>query len=126
MSVAFSTGVVTNTRAKGTAASTIVLNINNITSAGLTVIVKIFASVDSNIFYLATTSVLFIPIGAYEVRTFNIAGNVAYEFQVSVRHTSPVGPEALVSVYGIDEFGKLVNNQGFAPEELSVIPVFDV
>lgn len=126
MSVAYSTGVVTNTRAKGTASSNIILNINNIAPAALTVIVRIIASVDSNTFFVATSSVFFIPIGSYEVRSFSTHGYVAYEFQVSLRHVSAVGPEPIVSLYGINEFGNLVINQGFSPEELSKIPVFDI
>ncbi|NBD27219.1 hypothetical protein [Paenibacillus glycinis] len=118
---AYSTGVVTNTRDFGTAASTIVLNVSNIDVADTTVTVKIIASVDSDTFYTAYVNGFVVPIGGYEVVTFMIAGNVAYEVQVST-DASSLGPAALVSVYGLDEFGNLVVSQGFAPEALTSIP----
>ncbi|MBO7745774.1 hypothetical protein I8J29_16320 [Paenibacillus sp. MWE-103] len=122
---AYSTGVVTNTRDFGTAASNIVLNISNIDPADTTVLIKIVASVDSDVFYIAYVDGFVVPAGGYEVRTFMIAGNVAYEVQISTSSES-LGPNALVSVYGIDEFGNLVDNQRFAPEELSSIPGIDL
>ncbi|MBO7747333.1 hypothetical protein I8J29_24415 [Paenibacillus sp. MWE-103] len=122
---AYSTGVVTNTRDIGTAATTIVLNVSNIDPTATSVTVKIVASVDSDFFYTAYVSGFVVPAGGYEVMTFNIAGNVAYEVQVSTLSSSQ-GPFALVSVYGLDEFGNLVANQRFAPEELSSIPAIDL
>ncbi|CAI6069318.1 hypothetical protein [Cohnella sp. JJ-181] len=118
----FSTCTVTNTRDFGTAASNVVLNVRNLDLfSPVTVLVKIFASVDSDTFYTAYVSTFAVPADDYEVRTFFIAGNVAYEVQLSV--TSVSTPNALLSVYGIDEFGNLVTDQGFAQAELSTIPL---
>ncbi|CAI6084124.1 hypothetical protein [Cohnella sp. JJ-181] len=117
----YSTGTVTNTRDFGTAASNIVLNVRNLdTSLPVSVIVKIFASVDSDAFYTAYVSSFDVPVNSYDIRTFFIAGNVAYEVQIYVG--SITTPNALLSVYGIDEFGNLVTDQRFTQAEMSTIP----
>ncbi|SFA74708.1 hypothetical protein SAMN05216312_101259 [Cohnella sp. OV330] len=116
----YSTGTVTNTRDFGTASTNIVLNVRNLDIAlPVSVIVKIFASVDSDNFYTAYVSSFDVPPNAYDVRTFFIAGNVAYEVQVDLFSNST---NALISVYGIDEFGNLVTDQRFAQNEMSFIP----
>lgn len=119
-SMPFSTGTVTNTRDFGTAATNIVLNVRNLDIAlPVSVIVKIFASVDSDNFYTAYVSSFNVSPNAYDVRTFFIAGNVAYEVQIDL---SSNATNALLSVYGIDEFGNLVADQRFAQNEMSTIP----
>ncbi|MFC3800833.1 hypothetical protein [Cohnella sp. GCM10012308] len=118
----YSTGTVTNTRDFNTAASNIVLNVRNLDIATpVSVIIKIFASVDSDTFYTAYASSFDVPPNAYDVRTFFIGGNVAYEVQIDMFSTSM--PNALLSTYGIDEFGNLVTDQRFAQSELSFISV---
>ncbi|MFD2330132.1 hypothetical protein ACFSR7_12845 [Cohnella sp. GCM10020058] len=118
----FSTGTVTNTRDTGTAASNIVLNVRNLDLfLPVSIVVKIFASVNSDTFYTAYVSSFVVPLDSYEVMTFFIGGNVAYEVQINVISSST--PNALVTVYGIDEFGNLVNDQGFSQAELSFIPL---
>ncbi|SFT08949.1 hypothetical protein [Paenibacillus sp. BC26] len=115
----YSIGVVTNTSALGSAASTIVLNVSNVNTFHVSVIVKIVASVDFENFYTAHLSGFVVLHGAYEVMTYNIAGNVAYEVQVFLSIPTPSGPPpTLVSVYGIDEFGNPVVNQGFTTQDL--------
>lgn len=115
----YSTGIVTNTRATGTAATTVVLNVHNTNALDLTTIARIVASVDSDTFYVAYLNGFVTPTGGYEVMTFNIAGNVAYEVELLFDLSTNDGTlPALVSVYGLDEFGNPVVNQGFAPGDL--------
>ncbi|MFD2332661.1 hypothetical protein ACFSR7_25685 [Cohnella sp. GCM10020058] len=119
--MAFSTGTVTNTRDFNTAASNIVLNVRNLDlTTPVSIIVSVFASVDSDTFYTAYMLSYDVPANSYDVRTFFIGGNVAYEVQIDMFSTSL--PNTLTSVYGIDEFGNLVTDQRFAPSELSFIP----
>ncbi|OPH61412.1 hypothetical protein BC351_14845 [Paenibacillus ferrarius] len=114
----FSTGLVTNTRAFGTAASNIVLSTRNIDTINpATVTYHIFASVDSSIFYTAYMSSFIVAPNYFDVREFFIAGNVAYEVQVSISNST----STLISVFGIDEFGNLVTEQGKLQEDLSFI-----
>ncbi|SFT08936.1 hypothetical protein SAMN05428962_4299 [Paenibacillus sp. BC26] len=117
----YSTSVVTNTRDLGTAAAAIFVNVRNNDIADTTVLITVIASVDSENFYTAYLSGFVVPPGGYEVMTFNIAGNVAYEVQVFVNKFDAFMAPALVSVYGVDEFGNLVENQGFSPQDLTVI-----
>ncbi|QHW30130.1 hypothetical protein GZH47_04265 [Paenibacillus rhizovicinus] len=115
----FSTGIVTNTRDFGTAASNIVVNARNLDTVNpVTVMVQIFASVDSDTFYTAYLNSFDVPANSYEVLTFFIAGNVAYEVQISL---SADPPSTLMSVVGIDEFGNLVTDQQYPQSQLSFI-----
>ncbi|UKS26617.1 hypothetical protein LOZ80_34745 [Paenibacillus sp. HWE-109] len=114
----FSTGLITNTRALGTAASNIVLSTRNIdTVNAATVTYHIFASADSSVFYTAYMSSFIVDPNYFDVREFFIAGNVACEVQVSVSDST----STLISVFGIDESGNLVTNQGKLQEDLSFI-----
>ncbi|MBM7564213.1 hypothetical protein [Paenibacillus sacheonensis] len=113
----FSTSIVTNTRAIGTAATNIVVNTRNANpSAASTITIAIYASVTSATFYLAYVSSFVIPANSFDVREFLIAGNVAYEVQLNSS-----SPQVLFSVYGLDEFGNLVIDQGKSQEDLSFI-----
>ncbi|NBD24731.1 hypothetical protein [Paenibacillus glycinis] len=115
----FSTGTVTNTRAFGTAASNIVVSTRNLDLVNpVTVMVQIFASVDSSLFYTAYVAAYVLPADSYDVREFFIAGNVAYEVQLNV---SSDPPSTLMTVVGIDEFGNLVTDQQYSQEELNFI-----
>ncbi|TYP79770.1 hypothetical protein [Paenibacillus methanolicus] len=113
----FSTGTITNTRATGTASSTIVLSTRNLnTSAASTITVQIFATVNSTTFYTAYVDSFVIAANSYNIRTYVIGGNVAYEVQVNSSAS-----QVLFSVFGIDEFGNMVPNQGRTQPELSFI-----
>ncbi|MBP3965543.1 hypothetical protein [Paenibacillus lignilyticus] len=119
--MAYSTGVVTNTRAFGTAASNIVVNTRNLDSEeSVWIIVQIFASVDSSDFYTAYYSMYEVLADSYDVREFYIAGNVTYEVQLSLTVEAGV-PNALMSVTGLDEFGNLVEDQRFTQADLTFI-----
>ncbi|MBO7742860.1 hypothetical protein I8J29_01540 [Paenibacillus sp. MWE-103] len=113
----FSTGIITNTRATGTAATTVVVNTRNENlSAASTITIVLYASVDSHTFYTAYVTSFVIPPNSFDVRTFFISGNVAYEVQ-----TNTSSPQVLFSVYGLDEFGNLVTEQGKLQADLSFI-----
>ncbi|SFT16470.1 hypothetical protein [Paenibacillus sp. BC26] len=119
--MAYSTGVVTNTRATGTAATNIVVNTRNLdTDDSVWITVQIFASVDSSDFYTAYYSMYEVLEDSYDVREFYIAGNVTYEVQLSVTVEAGV-PNALMSVTGLDEFGNLVEDQRFTQADLTFI-----
>ncbi|MFC4100199.1 hypothetical protein [Paenibacillus xanthanilyticus] len=113
----FSTGTITNTRATGTASSTLVISTRNLNiAAASTISIQIFASVDSNTFYTAYVDSFVLAANSYNVRTYVIGGNVAYEVQVNSSAS-----QVLFSVFGIDEFGNMVPNQGRTQAELSFI-----
>ncbi|SFS53860.1 hypothetical protein SAMN05428962_0668 [Paenibacillus sp. BC26] len=116
----YTTGPVTNTRDFGTASTNIVVSTRNLdlTSAA-TIIVQIFASVDSSIFYTAYHLSYIVPPNSYDVREFFIAGNVTYEVQIATMDVSP--PAVLMTVTGINEFGILVEEQLFNQNELIFI-----
>ncbi|WP_308634091.1 hypothetical protein [Paenibacillus silvisoli] len=120
----FTTGPVTNTRDFGTAASNIVVSTRNLDPASaVTVIVEIFASVDSSIFYTAYSLSYVVPANAYDVREFFIAGNVTYEVQLNsmAQTTTSVNPNVIMSVTGLNEFGNLVESQFF--NHVNLIPI---
>ncbi|MEC0230177.1 MULTISPECIES: hypothetical protein [Paenibacillus] len=114
----FTTGVITNTNVTGTAASNIVVNTRNIDLSNTAIItVQIFASVNSTVFHTDyATSYIVLP-NAYDVREFFIAGNVAYEVQINVLNTT----SAIMSVFGLDGFGNLVNDQRILQSDMSFI-----
>ncbi|WP_308636219.1 hypothetical protein [Paenibacillus silvisoli] len=118
--MAYSTGIVTNTRAFGTAATNIVVSTRNLDAEEtLMVTLHIFASVDSNIWYTAYYSMFEVEANSHDVREFFIAGNVAYEVQVDAVTNAP--QNVLFTVTGLDEFGNLVENERYAQSELSFI-----
>ncbi|SDX45498.1 hypothetical protein [Paenibacillus sp. CF384] len=119
--MAYSTGVVTNTRASGTAATNIVVNTRNLdTDDSVWITVQVFASVDSSDFYTAYYSMYEVLEDSYDVREFYIAGNVTYEVQLSVTVEAGV-PNALMSVTGLDEYGNLVEDQRYTQADLAFI-----
>ncbi|SFI38008.1 hypothetical protein SAMN02799624_00703 [Paenibacillus sp. UNC496MF] len=115
----YSTGIVTNTRDIGSAAANVVVNARNLDLANpLLVIVKLFASADSSVFYTPYLVSYTVPPDSYDVRMFGVAGNVAYEVQM---YTSLLPPSVALSVYGINEFGNLVTDQHFRQNDLNGI-----
>ncbi|AZN40788.1 hypothetical protein [Paenibacillus albus] len=114
----YSTGIVTNTRFIGTAASSVVVSTRNIDVINsTTVTVHIFASVNSSVFYTAYLTSYVVAANSFDVRSFSIGGNVAYEVQLSSSTTS-----ALFTVTGLDEFGNLTEDQRIPQAELIFIP----
>ncbi|AZN41458.1 hypothetical protein [Paenibacillus albus] len=118
----YSTGVVMNTRDFGTASANIVVSARNLDLNNAAIVeVQIFASVNSTVFYTLDLAAYVVPANSYSVREFFIEGNVAYEVQILVTGTL-LTPNVLLSVYGIDEFNRLVAEQRFAQAELTFIP----
>ncbi|UUZ84326.1 hypothetical protein LJK88_11820 [Paenibacillus sp. P26] len=116
----FSTGIITNTKAVGTAASNIVLSTRNADASNPSqIVVQIFASTDSVTFYTAYVSNFIVAAKSFDVREFFIAGNVAYEVQINVISTVP--SNVLVTVHGIDGSGNLVTNQRVLQSEFTAI-----
>jgi hypothetical protein len=118
----FTTGLITNTRDFGTAASNIVVSTKNedtINSA--TIIVQIYNSPTSTTLSPLYASSFVVPPNSINVSEFFIAGNVAYEVQLNV--TGAVPSNVVLTVFGLDEFGNLVTNQRVLQSELTIIPI---
>lgn len=113
----FTTGLITNTRATGTAATNIVVSARNLSNASATVVVEVFG-VPSTTLVLTPLYVTgyILPAFSSDIRTFFIAGNVSYEVQYSVNATLT---QVAMSTYGIDEFGNLVTEQRVLQSELT-------
>lgn len=115
----FTTGLITNTREVGTAASNVVVSVRNLDAASATIIVEIFGVPFSTLVLtpLYVTGYV-VPALSSDIREFFIAGNVAYEVQIS---NLSVLAEVACSTYGIDEFGNLVTEQRVLQSELTSI-----
>lgn len=120
----YSTGIITNTRATGTAASYIAVSARNLSSATATVVVEIF-TVPMTTLTLTPIYVTsyFVPAFSADIREFFIAGNVAYEVQID--NTDPLSQVAFSS-YGLDESGNLVIEQRVLQSEFTEIPSFSI
>jgi hypothetical protein len=118
----FTTGLITNTRDFGTAASNIVVSIKNEDIVNpATVRVQIYNSPTSSTLTILYVSNLVVQPNSINVSEFFIAGNVAYEVQFNV--TSQVPTNVVLTVFGLDEFGNLVTNQRVLQPEFTIIPV---
>lgn len=113
----FTTGLITNTRATGTAASNIVVSARNLSNASATIVVEVFGVPGSApaLTPLYVTGYI-LPALSSDIRTFFIAGNISYEVQYSVSATLT---QVAMSTYGIDEFGNLVTEQRVLQSELT-------
>lgn len=120
----FTTGLITNTRATGTAASYVAVSFRNTSNAAALVIVEIFG-VPINTLALTPLYVsgYYVPAMSSDIREFFIAGNVSYEVQVS--NSTPLA-NVVCSVFGLDESGNLVTNQGVLQSELTEIPALSI
>ncbi|AIQ37385.1 MULTISPECIES: hypothetical protein [Paenibacillus] len=120
----FTTGLITNTRATGTAASNVAVSVRNTSNANAMVIVEIFGVPYST---LALTPLYvtgyYVPAMSSDIREFFIAGNVAYEVQIS---TSFPLANVVCSTYGLDEFGNLVTDQRVLQSELTEISALSI
>ena len=116
----FTTGYITNTRAVGTAASNVVVNIVNESQIfPATVEVRIFYSIVPDTKIPLYVSMFTLPINSINRSTFFIAGVLAYEVQFNV--TSSAASDVVNSVYGLDESGNLVPAQRVHQSELTTI-----
>ncbi|WP_211746081.1 hypothetical protein [Paenibacillus sp. Marseille-Q4541] len=112
----FTTGLITNTRATGTAASNVIVSVRNLGSATASIVVVVFVVPMSNQaltpMYVSGYSV---TANSSDIRQFSVAGDIAYEVQYSITATNT---QVAVSTFGLDEFGNLVTEQGILHSEL--------
>jgi len=120
----YTTGLITNTRATGTAASYVAVSVRNTSNANALIIVEIFG-VPINTLALTPLYVTgyYVPAMSSDIREFFIAGNVAYEVQMDSSY--PLA-NVVTSVFGLDEFGNLVTNQRVLQSELTEISALSI
>ncbi|WP_338532789.1 MULTISPECIES: hypothetical protein [Paenibacillus] len=119
--LAFTTGYMTNTRDFGTACSNVVVNlVNEDTVNAATVTIQIFFSLvpDTKI-PLYVTSVN-LPVNSVARRTFFVQGVLAYEVQYNVVSAAPAN--VVLSNFGLDQFGNVVQEHRVLQSELTTIP----
>lgn len=114
------TGLITNTRDFGTAATNVVVNLNNVGNTAATVEIRLFYVLIPDI--KSPLYVTSVPIPANSIRrfTYYVAGVFAYEVQFNVQGVDP--STVIVSTYGLDQFGNLVQEQGILHTEMAFIP----
>ncbi|KAF6572938.1 hypothetical protein A7311_07220 [Paenibacillus polymyxa] len=119
--MAFTTGYMTNTRDFGTACSNVVVNlVNEDTVNAATVTIQIFFSlVPDTKTPLYVTSVN-LPANSIARRTFFIQGVLAYEVQYNVASAAPAN--VVLSNFGLDQFGNVVQEHRVLQSELTTIP----
>lgn len=119
--MAFTTGYMTNTRDFGTACSNVVVNlVNEDTVNAATVTIQIFFSlVPDTKTPLYVTSVN-LPANSIARRTFFVQGVLAYEVQYNV--VSPAPANVVLSNFGLDQFGNVVQEHRVLQSELTAIP----
>ncbi|MCP3779734.1 hypothetical protein MKY98_20700 [Paenibacillus sp. FSL M8-0228] len=119
--LAFTTGYMTNTRDFGTACSNVVVNlVNEDTVNAATVTIQIFFSlVPDTKTPLYVTSVN-LPANSIARRTFFIQGVLAYEVQYNVASAAPAN--VVLSNFGLDQFGNVVQEHRVLQSELTTIP----
>ncbi|MGW8443184.1 hypothetical protein ACYCSE_03625 [Paenibacillus sp. SEL1] len=119
--LAFTTGYMTNTRDFGTACSNVVVNlVNEDTVNAATVTIQIFFSlVPDTKTPLYVTSVN-LPANSIARRTFFIQGVLAYEVQYNVVSAAPAN--VVLSNFGLDQFGNVVQEHRVLQSELTTIP----
>ncbi|UQZ36848.1 hypothetical protein C2I18_26950 [Paenibacillus sp. PK3_47] len=120
----FTSGIITNTRATGTAASYIAVSSRNLSAFTATVVVEVFTVPITTLTLtpIYVTS-FFVPPFTADIREFFIAGNVAYEVQID--NTDPLSVVAFSS-YGLDESGNLVTEQRVLQSEFTEISAFSL
>lgn len=118
----FTTGLVTNTRATGTAATNVAVNTRNITSTPIQVLIEVY------IVPPFTNSLTLIYVNGYtlaghssDTHLFSVAGNIAWEVQLNA---TGLLSEVAFSVYGLDEFGNLVPGQNIKVTDWMPITAF--
>ncbi|MDY8046789.1 hypothetical protein ACYCS5_09000 [Paenibacillus sp. SEL3] len=111
----------TNTRDFGTACSNVVVNlVNEDTVNAATVTIQIFFSlVPDTKTPLYVTSVN-LPANSIARRTFFIQGVLAYEVQYNVASAAPAN--VVLSNFGLDQFGNVVQEHRVLQSELTTIP----
>ncbi|AZN39484.1 hypothetical protein [Paenibacillus albus] len=118
----FTTGLITNTRAFGTAASTVAVNTRNITSTPITVLMEVYVVPPAtNTLTLIYVTGFTLAGHSSDTREFSVAGDIAWEVQLD---QSGILSEVAFSVFGLDEFGNLVHGQNIKVEDWMPITAF--
>jgi hypothetical protein len=118
--MALTTGYITNTRSAGTAATNVILNlVNESTVNTASVLVKIFYSQSPDVKIPLYVSVFALPTNSIRRGVFFIQGVLAYEVQYSVSSATPT--DVVLSSFGLDEFGNIVQEQRVLQSELTTI-----
>ncbi|SEP02865.1 hypothetical protein [Paenibacillus sp. OV219] len=118
----FTTGLVTNTRSFGTAASTVAVNTRNITSTPILVLLEVYVvPPDTNTLTLVYVTGFNLAGHSSDTREFSIAGDLAWEVQLD---QSGILSEVAFSVFGLDEFGNLVPGQNIKVADWMEITAF--
>ncbi|AET56981.1 hypothetical protein HPL003_00985 [Paenibacillus terrae HPL-003] len=118
--MAFTTGYMTNTRDFGTACSNIVVNVvNEDTVNPATVTVQVFFSLVPDTKIPLYVSAISVPANSIARRTFFVQGVLAYEVQYDVVATVPAN--VVLSNFGLDQFGNVVQEHRVLQSELTTI-----
>ncbi|MFC5653483.1 hypothetical protein ACFPYJ_31070 [Paenibacillus solisilvae] len=118
--MALTTGYITNTRNTGTAATNVVLNlVNENQSNAATVLVKIFYSQSPDVKIPLYVNAFTLPVNSIRRAVFFVQGVLAYEVQYNVSSATP--NDVILSSYGLDEFGNIVQEQRVLHSELNTI-----
>ncbi|WP_068774002.1 hypothetical protein [Paenibacillus sp. FJAT-26967] len=120
--MAFTTGLILNTRDFGTAAANAAVNISNEDTVNTAqIVVQIFYTLSTGV---AKTPLYFqtytVPPRFADIRTFFISGVLAYEVQIAV--IAPQPNLVVASVFGLDTFNNLVPVHRVLQSELTPIP----
>ena len=116
----YTTGLILNTSEYEASANSVVVCIRNLSNASATIIVQVFTAsyAGTPLSPLYVTGYV-IPAKSADIREFFIAGNVAYEVQIS---NLSVLAGVSISTYGTDEYGENVPGQRVLQSELTEIP----
>ncbi|WP_235322319.1 MULTISPECIES: hypothetical protein [Paenibacillus] len=119
--LAFTTGYMTNTRDFGTACSNVVVNlVNEDTVNAATVTIQIFFSLVPDTKIPLYVSSVNLPANSVARRTFFVQGVLAYEVQYNVVSAAPAN--VVLSNFGLDQFGNVVQEHRVLQSELTTIP----
>lgn len=119
--MAFTTGYMTNTRDFGTACSNVVVNlVNEDTVNAATVTIQIFFSLVPDTKTPLYVTSINVPANSIARRTFFIQGVLAYEVQYNVASAAPAN--VVLSNFGLDQFGNVVQEHRVLQSELTTIP----
>ncbi|MCZ8513592.1 hypothetical protein O9H85_14340 [Paenibacillus filicis] len=117
----FTTGLITNTSANGTAASTVVFNVLNADPVFVTIVhLQIFGVLNTDVPRIPLHNVGYQVLpNTVSVKTFSIGGFFAYEVQFNVIARTNLGDT--VSIFGLDASGNLVTGQRYIQSEFKEI-----
>ncbi|MCL6604867.1 MAG: hypothetical protein K6T94_18550 [Paenibacillus sp.] len=118
--MAYTTGYMTNTRDFGTAVTNVVLNLVNESQLNTAnVLVKIFYSQSPDVKIPLYVNAYTLPANSIRRAVFFVQGVLAYEVQYNVTSVSPL--DVVLSSFGLDEFGNVVQEHSVLQSELTTI-----